>query len=117
MNPFRTVPASLTRQKPIVYVRAKDTKFSVLRLAPQYPAGPEFVVCAGSNAVAHFFEEADARDYAAIRCHHPEESVQLLAGTGWQWCSRCGSIYHPGPGAKWESPNARGEQPVPTAKK
>ena len=70
MNPshhHRADPAAPSHRKPLVYVRAKDTKFSVLRLAPQYPAGPEFVVCAGSNAVGHFFEEADARGYAAWR--------------------------------------------------
>ena len=46
-------------RKPLVYAHSQGTEFSVLRLAPQYPAGPEFVVCAGSNAVAHFFEEAE----------------------------------------------------------
>ena len=69
----RTVPASPPRQKPLVYVRAKDIKFSVLRLAPQYPAGPEFVVCAGSNAVAHFFEQTDAEDYCQWRNQPAEE--------------------------------------------
>ena len=41
----------------------------------------------------------------AVVCRHPSKVVQLLAGTGWQWCSRCGSIYHPGPGATWGKPS------------
>lgn len=53
-----------------VIVRSQDKEFSVLRLAPQYPAGPEHVVCAGNNAVAHFFQEADAQAYSAWRNQH-----------------------------------------------
>jgi hypothetical protein len=40
-------------------------------MAPQYPAGPEHVVCAGSDAVAHFFGEKDAHAYAAWRNQSP----------------------------------------------
>jgi hypothetical protein len=78
MNPshyIRADPAAPSHRKPLVYVRAKDIKFSVLRLAPQYPAGPEFVVCAGSNALAHFFEQKDAEDYCQWRNQPETERV------------------------------------------
>ena len=59
------------RRKPLIYAHAQDTEFSVLRMAPQYPAGPEHVVCAGSDAVAHFFSEDDALKYAAWKNQSP----------------------------------------------
>jgi hypothetical protein len=35
-------------------------RYSVLLLAPQYPGGPEHVVCCGNDAVAHFFSAEEA---------------------------------------------------------
>ena len=58
----------------IAHAQAKE--FSVLRLAPQYPAGPEYVACAGSNAVAHFFEQKDAVDYCQWRNDNARRSPQ-----------------------------------------
>ena len=38
-------------------------------------------------------------------CSHTQW-IEYLSG-GWQWCSQCGSIHHPGPGAKWERPSRK----------
>ena len=48
---------------PVVTARAPRGDFKVLRLAAQWFGGPEYVVCREANAVAHFFERADADAY------------------------------------------------------
>jgi hypothetical protein len=67
----RTDSAAPHNAKPFVYAHAQDKHFSVLRLAPQYPSGPEYVACAGSNAVAHFFDEHQALEYCTWKNQSP----------------------------------------------
>jgi hypothetical protein len=62
-----TEPGFPHPRQPHVIAQTQGTKFSVLRMAAQYPAGPEYVVCAGNDAVAQFFSEDDARLYALWR--------------------------------------------------
>jgi uncharacterized coiled-coil protein SlyX len=64
MNPTHqrsTDPGFPHPRKPHVVAQSPGKVFSVLRMAPQYPSGPEHVVCAGNDAVAQFFSEDDAR--------------------------------------------------------
>ena len=56
-------PVALHHRKPYVTGHAESKEFNVLRLAPHYLYAPEYVACAGNNAVAHFFVEADAKEY------------------------------------------------------
>lgn len=79
MNPSHdrhTEPGFPHPRKPAVVAKAQGKEFSVLRMAPQYPAGPERVVCAGNDAVAQFFCEADALAYAQWRNDNARRSPQ-----------------------------------------
>jgi hypothetical protein len=37
-------------------------------------------------------------------CRHPDSAVENRSGSSTKWCSLCGGIYYPGPGAKWQLP-------------
>ena len=50
-----------------IIAHAQAREFSVLRRAAQLTGDPEYVVCAGSDAVAHFFCEGEAVEYAKWR--------------------------------------------------
>jgi hypothetical protein len=67
-----------TRKNQMVHTVASphSRKFSVTRRVPFLPSDPEWVVFEGGNGpgadvVAHFFSEADARDYAKWRESQP----------------------------------------------
>jgi hypothetical protein len=66
MNPLhkrRTGPGSKHNRKFDVVARTRAKEFIVLnRQAMSYD--PQFAVASDGNAVAHFFSEDDARDYA-----------------------------------------------------
>ena len=63
----RTDPDAPHQRASHVIAHAQSREFTVLRRAPQLTGDPEHVVCAGSDAVAHFFQEADALAYANWR--------------------------------------------------
>lgn len=73
----RTDPGAPHPRASHVIAHAQSREFTVLRLARQYPAGPEHVVCAGSDAVAHFFQAADALAYCQWRNNNCDQKKNL----------------------------------------
>ena len=64
------VPGSRHNSPPNCMAHAASTDFKVLRRAPQLAGDPEFVVCAGNNSVALFFDEEVANAYCLWRNLH-----------------------------------------------
>lgn len=62
-------PGAAHHSPPVCHAQAQSTKFAVLRRVPQYPHDCEFAVCAGSEAVALFWNEEAAKSYARWRNH------------------------------------------------
>jgi hypothetical protein len=58
--------------------RHESTDFKVLHREPQLRGDPEFAVCAGNNSMALFFNESDAKTYAAWKNkNHPQRDPEM----------------------------------------
>lgn len=60
-------PGAEHHSPPVCHAQSQSTKFAVLRRVPQLLYDPEHAVCAGSEAVALFWNEEAANKYARWR--------------------------------------------------
>jgi len=60
-------PGAPHNRPPDVIAHTVKGEFKVLRLTPQYPGGPEHVVCVERDVVAHFFERDDTYEYCEFK--------------------------------------------------
>lgn len=74
MNPSdhrRAGPGEPHNKTPDVIAYPRKGRYAVLKLAPQYPSGPEHAVCCDNDCVAHFFEQDLAKEYAKFKNRKP----------------------------------------------